>query len=38
MIGRVQYDIDYLRNWSLTMDLRIIAKTVKLTFWDKNAY
>jgi putative colanic acid biosynthesis UDP-glucose lipid carrier transferase len=38
MIGRVQYDIDYLRNWSLTMDLRIIAKTIKLTFWDKNAY
>ena len=38
MIGRVEYDIDYLRNWSLTMDLRIIAKTVKLTFWDKNAY
>ena len=38
MIGRVEYDIDYLRNWSLTMDLRIIAKTVKCTFWDKNAY
>jgi putative colanic acid biosynthesis UDP-glucose lipid carrier transferase len=38
MIGRVQYDIDYLRNWSLTMDMRIIAKTIKLTFWDKNAY
>ena len=38
MIGRVQYDIDYLRNWSLTMDMRIIAKTVKLTLFDKNAY
>jgi putative colanic acid biosynthesis UDP-glucose lipid carrier transferase len=38
MVGRVQYDIDYLRNWSLTMDLRIIAKTIRLTFFDKNAY
>jgi putative colanic acid biosynthesis UDP-glucose lipid carrier transferase len=38
MVGRVHYDIDYLRNWSLTMDMRIIAKTIKLTFWDKNAY
>jgi putative colanic acid biosynthesis UDP-glucose lipid carrier transferase len=38
MEARVAYDIEYLRNWSLTMDLRIIARTVKLTVFDRNAY
>ncbi|PXW94930.1 putative colanic acid biosynthesis UDP-glucose lipid carrier transferase [Sphaerotilus hippei] len=38
MEARVAYDIEYLRNWSLGMDLRIIARTIKLTFFDKNAY
>jgi putative colanic acid biosynthesis UDP-glucose lipid carrier transferase len=38
MEARVAYDIEYLRNWSLLMDLRIIARTVKLTVFDKNAY
>jgi putative colanic acid biosynthesis UDP-glucose lipid carrier transferase len=38
MEARVSYDIEYLRNWSLTLDLRIIARTIKLTFFDKNAY
>ncbi|MFM2053541.1 MAG: hypothetical protein RL456_1578 [Pseudomonadota bacterium] len=38
MAERVRYDIEYLRNWSLTMDLRIIARTVKLTMFDSNAY
>ena len=38
MAERVRYDIEYLRNWSLTMDLRIIARTVKLTVADSNAY
>jgi putative colanic acid biosynthesis UDP-glucose lipid carrier transferase len=38
MAERVRHDIEYLRNWSLLMDLRIIARTIKLTLTDRNAY
>jgi putative colanic acid biosynthesis UDP-glucose lipid carrier transferase len=38
MEGRVQYDIDYLRNWSLSMDFYIILRTIVLVFRDRNAY
>jgi len=38
MQKRVEYDLEYLRNWSLTLDLRIIAKTVRVVFRDKMAY
>ncbi len=38
MQARVEYDLEYLRNWSLGFDLRIVAKTVKLVFFDRNAY
>jgi len=30
MAARVQYDLNYMRNWSLSLDLMIIAKTVWL--------
>ncbi|WP_088284844.1 undecaprenyl-phosphate glucose phosphotransferase [Ideonella sp. A 288] len=38
MRARVAYDLEYLRNWSLGFDLQIIARTVKLVFFDRNAY
>lgn len=35
---RVEYDLYYLRNWSLTLDLQIITLTVLRMFNSKNAY
>ena len=32
MKARVEYDLDYLRNWSLRLDLRIIWKTIFVVF------
>jgi putative colanic acid biosynthesis UDP-glucose lipid carrier transferase len=38
MQARVEYDLEYLRNWSLAFDLRIIARTLKLVLFDRRAY
>jgi len=38
MQARVEYDLEYLRNWSLALDLQIIARTVKLVLFDRHAY
>jgi lipopolysaccharide/colanic/teichoic acid biosynthesis glycosyltransferase len=35
---RVEYDLYYLRNWSLTFDLQIIIMTFLRVFNSKNAY
>jgi Undecaprenyl-phosphate glucose phosphotransferase len=35
---RVEYDLYYLRNWSLTFDLQIMSMTVMQLFNSKNAY
>jgi Undecaprenyl-phosphate glucose phosphotransferase len=35
---RVEYDLYYLRNWSLTFDLQIISLTLLRLFASKNAY
>jgi putative colanic acid biosynthesis UDP-glucose lipid carrier transferase len=35
---RVQYDLDYLRSWSLGLDIKIIFKTALSIFRDQNAY
>jgi len=38
MQRRVEFDLDYLRNWSLRLDLTIMFRTA-LTVWrDRNAY
>ena len=38
MRERVECDLDYLRNWSLSLDLQIIARTIKLLIGDRHAY
>lgn len=38
MRQRIEYDLDYLRNWSLRLDLYIILRTVKVVFKDSRAF
>jgi putative colanic acid biosynthesis UDP-glucose lipid carrier transferase len=38
MSARVQYDLEYLRNWSLMLDLWIFFKTFRVVVGDKNAF
>lgn len=38
MEKRIQYDLDYLRNWSLSLDLWIMFRTFFVVFRDRNAY
>jgi putative colanic acid biosynthesis UDP-glucose lipid carrier transferase len=38
MQKRIEYDLEYLRHWSLTLDLWIIAKTVLVVLRDRHAY
>jgi putative colanic acid biosynthesis UDP-glucose lipid carrier transferase len=38
MSKRVEYDLDYMRHWSLWMDIKIIFKTIALVFGDSKAY
>ena len=38
MRARVEYDLEYLRNWSLGLDLKIIASTIRVLFFDRQAY
>jgi putative colanic acid biosynthesis UDP-glucose lipid carrier transferase len=35
---RVEADLEYLRNWSLGLDLKIIFRTIAVMFSDKKAY
>ena len=38
MEKRIQYDLDYLRNWSITLDAWIIFRTIRLVLSDRHAY
>ena len=38
MQGRLECDLEYLRNWSLGLDLRIIARTLRLMVSDRRAH
>ena len=38
MQARVEFDLEYLRNWSLGLDLQIIIRTIRLMIFDRNAY
>ncbi|KKO47056.1 capsular biosynthesis protein [Arsukibacterium ikkense] len=35
---RVKFDLDYIRNWSLLFDIKIILNTLVKGFFSKNAY
>ena len=38
MKGRIELDLQYLRNWSPVLDIQIILKTIVLLFSDESAY
>ena len=38
MRSRVAYDLDYMRNWSVSLDFIIMLKTLTVVFRDRNAY
>jgi putative colanic acid biosynthesis UDP-glucose lipid carrier transferase len=38
MEARVRYDLEYLRNWSIFLDLRILARTALSVLNDSRAF
>ena len=38
MRERIEYDLSYLRNWSLQLDLQIVLKTILVVLRSQNAY
>ena len=38
MEARVRYDLEYLRNWSILLDMRILARTAFRLWGERNAY
>jgi lipopolysaccharide/colanic/teichoic acid biosynthesis glycosyltransferase len=35
---RVAYDLDYINNWSLWFDIRILLRTLVIAFGQRHAY
>jgi Undecaprenyl-phosphate glucose phosphotransferase len=38
IVERTKYDLWYIENWSLLLDIKIILRTVFSAFYDENAY
>ncbi len=38
MSGRIHFDIQYLNQWSIWLDIRILIRTVLLVLRDDKAY
>jgi putative colanic acid biosynthesis UDP-glucose lipid carrier transferase len=38
MQARIEHDLDYLRNWSLGLDLKILLLTIRAIFKTEKAY
>jgi|TARA_B110000093_G_C12919843_1_gene388694 putative colanic acid biosynthesis UDP-glucose lipid carrier transferase len=38
MEGRIKYDLEYIRSWSLWLDIKLIVMTVFVGFTNKNAF
>ena len=38
MQSRVEWDLEYMRNWSVSLDLWIVLKTIIVVLRDRNAY
>lgn len=38
MEGRIKYDLEYIRNWSIWLDIKLILLTIYKGFVNKNAY
>jgi len=38
MQRRLRYDLEYIQNWSIALDVRILFKTFRTVFRDENAY
>jgi putative colanic acid biosysnthesis UDP-glucose lipid carrier transferase len=38
MSGRIAYDLEYIRNWSVLLDIKILWKTIFKGFLNANAY
>ncbi|MCD6553634.1 MAG: sugar transferase, partial [Anaerolineae bacterium] len=35
---RTKYDVWYIENWSLWLDIKILIRTIFMAFTDRNAY